>query len=1144
MLKIYSGRENLNKEKFMYETIKQNGGKNFVLVPDQYTLEAERQALKYMECDVLLDTEVLSFSRMGTNLLANMNRNIVRIDSYGRYMQLAKIYIEREDEFKVFNQNLFRQSSSFLRLVNDFIAEAKLSDVTPADIMALAEDETLPDALRDKFSDLGTLYEKYEEAIAEKYTDSEDYIDCYKAMIPESEDINASDIWIYGFDSFTVKNFGVISALIANAKNVNVVLTDSREARDKSLFELPGYVKSVLLDCAKECGMDAEVIWIEDTEFAAKERAAQESGAACGNAQGVGVQMAAVPADVQAAGQESGSSEVRPSGIRALEQELFADSRKSFGDYTGISIVRCSDVYAEAESAASHVLHLLRDEKLRYRDIVVICNDNEQRIPLIKRAFEEHGIKLFQDSKRNILNSPLAVYVVALLQAAAGSFRMQDVIRLLKTGLTTVSADETEDLEIYMTNYRIKYNCLKTPFKYGASEYGDEGLAHLNEIREKALAIFAPVEVLIKEAETMGAFIEGYYRILCESPLLEHVQKHIKKQRLLGYDDIAEESEQIWAMIVGAFEQISELMGDTEFDINILAEILVAGLSEMEVGILPPTVDEILLGTMQRTRVSDVKALLVVGANEGILPLTGDEDSLFSPEEYEMISERVNLVDKTVKMPKEEKLAIYRNLSKPSQQLWISYADTASGKDGEELRPSEIVGSIKRIFPDLKEERDVLAAGKIEDIIGGRVNTIKHLTEALKTAKSGTRLHPEWEAVSRWTKEFTDGDFDRIVSGIYFDNYERPLSEEMAKNLYQSTEFRGTDDYKASPSRLERFSRCPFSHFITYGLRPKEERTYEAAGREIGDLHHGTMAEIAAYLTENDLWDVITDDEVKSLVSEIMMRKAAEYREGVFGYSDEDSYKLKRAISLSEEACLAMIEQHRAGITKESYFEIPFGRGKSIEPVVVQTEHGSIYIEGTIDRFDLTASDRVKIMDYKTGKELFNPDEVTCGYRLQLMTYLKAAQEQKREPAGAFYFLIQDSKADMSAKKNENIAEEISKEMKQKFKLNGIIVNDADAIREIAGDFDKESDVLSVSYTKTGELKGKNNSYIMSPAEFNEFQEKFDDVILDICERYISGDISISPMRVKSKTPCTYCSYKSICRFDLHTGNVETETNE
>lgn len=1117
MLRIYSGRENLNKEKFMYETIRQNGGRSLVFVPDQYTLEAERQALKYMACDVLLDTEILSFSRMGTNLLANMNRNIVRIDAYGRYMQLAKIYIEREDEFKVFNQNLFRQSSSFLRLVNDFIAEAKLSDVTPADITALAEDETLPDALRDKFSDLGTLYEKYEEAIAGKYTDSEDYIDCYKAMIPESEDIKASDIWIYGFDSFTVKNFGVISALIANAKSVNVVLTDSREARDKSLFELPGYVKSVLLDCAKECGKDAEVIWIEDTEFAAKESAAQESG----------------------------SSEARPSGIKALEQELFADSRKSFGDYTGISMVRCSDVYAEAESAASQVLHLLRDEKLRYRDIVVICNDNEQRIPLIKRAFEEHGIKLFQDSKRSILNSPLAVYVVALLQAAAGSFRMQDVIRLLKTGLTTVSADETEDLEIYMTNYRIKHNCLKTPFKYGASEYGDEGLAHLNEIREKALAIFAPVEVLIKEAETMGAFIEGYYRTLCESPLLEHVQKHIKKQRLLGYDDIAEESEQIWAMIVCAFEQIYELMGDTEFDINILAEILVAGLSEMEVGILPPTVDEILLGTMQRTRVSDVKALLVVGANEGILPLTGDEDSLFSPEEYEMISERVNLVDKTVKMPKEEKLAIYRNLSKPSQQLWISYADTASGKDGEELRPSEIVGSIKRIFPELKEERDVLAAGKIEKIIGGRVNTIKHLTDALKTAKSGIRLAPEWEVVSRWTGKSNPGDFDRIVSGIYFDNYERPLSEEMAKNLYQSTEFRGTDDYKASPSRLERFSRCPFSHFITYGLRPKEERTYEAAGREIGDLHHETMAEIAAYLTENDLWNAITNDEVKSLVSEIMMRKATEYREGVFGYSDEDSYKLKRAISLSEEVCIAMIQQHRAGITKESYFEIPFGRGKSIEPVVVQTEHGCIYIEGTIDRFDLTASDRVKIMDYKTGKELFNPDEVTCGYRLQLMTYLKAAQEQKREPAGAFYFLIQDSKADMSAKKNENIAEEISKEMKKKFKLNGIIVNDADAIREIAGDFDKESEVLSVSYNaKTGELKGKNNSYVMSPAEFNEFQEKFDDVILDICERYVSGDISISPMRVKSNTPCTYCSYKSICRFDLHTGNVETETNE
>lgn len=1103
MLNIYLGRENLNKEKFMYESIKAIGGRTYVIVPDQYTLEAERQAFRYMQTEVLLDTEIVSFSRLGSNLVNKYGRrNLSRIDQYGRHMILTKIFIEHEDEFRLLKMSDFELSNSLARLVNDFIADAKLANLVPSDFDELIENEELPEMLRDKLRDIRLIFEKYEEA-AEDFTDAEDYIDIYTGLISKSDRLKNSQVWIYGFDSFTPKNVNVITALCQHAENVNVVLTDSKTSRDEDLFGISRVVTKILYDAANESGCAHKISWIGE-EYVITDR---------------------------------------PEGIKTLERELFALSKSKSENPEGITLVRCRDIYSEIESAASRVLNLLSKENLRYRDIVIICNGQSERLSIIKRTFEEHGIDIFDDSKRSIMNSPISVYIISLLNAVAQDYRTDDVLTLAKTGLTPLTEDEIEDLELYVKKYRIRNKAWKKPFKYGEYEYEAEGLAKLEESRRKLMSCFEPVESTCENAKTMKEFVEGCYNAILASPLLSEIENLITSQREEKLYEAAEESEQVWAKIVNAFDQIDALMGEQDFDLAMLIEILVSGLSQMEIGVIPPTADDVILGTMQRIRISDVKALIVIGANEGLLPMIEDEDALFSPEEASMLQEKLTFGNKAGVMSMEEKLAIYRNLSKPLGSLWISYS--VADADGTEMIPSEIVQSIKKIFPRLEEIPDVVSSGGAEGLVGGKINTLRQMTRVLSSAKNGNKIFGEWKPVKDWILENYEYDMRRIKDGLYFDYREKPVSRETAKKLYQRGVLVGTENFAVSPSRLEKFSRCPFSHFVSYGLKPKEERMYEAGRREIGDLHHVVIAEFAAYLEENSLWNTITEEEAERKVRELMQENAQKYKEALFRYTSLDTYKLRRAVEVARESCWAMVEQYRAGKIRESFFEVGFGRNRPIKPVVVDTDGGKVYIEGKIDRLDILPDDKVKIIDYKSGNEAFDLDEVMSGYRLQLMLYLKAAEEEKCEPAGAFYFLVRDplndKTMDFSKKSRKSISEDFSKELKKIFKLDGIIVEDADTIRNIAGEFEDTSDVLSIYIKKDGSYASRKKNFLISPEDFGKLQSAFDQTIDNLCSALVSGDISIAPKKGKNKSPCEYCQYKSICRFDLHGGAAVEE---
>lgn len=1120
MLNIFYGRENLDKEKFIYDNI---GGRALLVVPDQFTLEAERELIAHSGAKALMDVEVLSLSRLGYRLLEELGGSKrTFIDKYGRHMILSSIAAEEREKLQVFKG--LEEKNSFIELVNNFISEIKQFNCGADELAEIAR--SVPDGsyTQRKLEDLYLLYSEYEAAIRGKYTDSEDYIDLFLGKISRSELVAGNHIWIYGFDSFAPKALSVIGELMQYAADVNLVLTydDKREARDADLFALAETVIRNFENLAERRSIEVRKRAIPKTYTA--ERADK--------IQFIEQELYALPARKYARGGQS----TNPAEDGASEAAAGTDS---------LTLVAAANLYNEAESAACYVLELVRDFGYRFSDIKVICNDQETRGPILKRVFKEYGIDLVSDTSKDILQSSIVQYITALMDVVVEKYRTDLMIKMLKSGFGDLTNDEITDLENYAIKYKIRGTMWKRPFVRGESEYGAEALVRMNAVREKALAFMPDLEAIF-EAETCGEFISGLYGFLYEKVKLpEKIADLTVLQTEQDRPDLAEETAQIWGKVIGIFDQMSEIMGEQKFRAAAFRDLFEAGISQVEIGILPPTKDGLMMGTMQRTRTGEMKALVVVGANEGVLPNEKPGSGLFGSDEKNLFKENgIELCKVDDVRFLEERMGIYRNLSKPRERLWISYS--LSDDEGGPARPSGVFTKLAGLFGDTPVARDALNRQTDAELVGAGPAGLRHLTEALQAACEGKPLAPHWHEALTWFKQNKPEALEPIRAGIAFTNKQEDLGREMTAALYmgniESTREEALEpspELSLSPSRLECYARCPFSHFVQYGLKPEERRIFEIAPREIGDIYHECLMEMSRHLTARGIaitdpaspWMTISREECRTFVEDVIAKKSGTYREGILEAGNEEKYRGRRITDICEKVCWAVIEQVRAGEILRSSFEAPFGRGRRIPPIPVNLGEGrTAYIEGKIDRVDYLPGERVKIIDYKTGNENFSVAEAEAGYRLQLMLYLEASLERRMKPAGVFYFKISEPMVDASGAAIG--PEEISDKIQKSFKLNGVIVDDPNVIRNVAGDFSGISDVVPIRINKEGLISGTGKDNLLTDEEFESLREKVREKVTDICKSLAGGGIEIHPMKTAATSACAYCRYKGICRFD------------
>ena len=1134
MLHVYYGRENLDKDKFMFDRIAgeltPEHRKILLLVPDQFTLQAERNAFSYLGVDGLMDLEVMSQSRLGYKVLSEVGGSSrVPVDKYGRHMLLTKILTEENDRLEAFRG--MNRKASFVEMANNLISEMKQFNASPEDVRNILQETEETSILHRKLKDIHTIYERYEELIEGKYLDTEDYLNLFISKIGQSDLMRDAVIWISGFDYFTPKTLNVIEQLMLYAGEVNAVLTADcssgqggcaapSESSDSDLFDLTRGIMYKLKIIAAKNGVGYEEVPI-----------ARKYLIPVGNHPGE-----------------------KAASLAHLEHELYAQpySRTSAGN--SVTLCQAANFYAEAETAAAKIVQLTREEGLRYRDILVICNDMETRASVIRRVFADYGITAFLDKKRDILHHPSIEFISALIDITAKGWLYEDIFRMLKTNLTPVSVEDCEEIENYAVKYRIKGNRWKTEFTYGAKSEGEEVLQRINGVRKQVGEYIAAFETAFKHGKTVRGRTAAIYDFLTEKAQLpDKIESLITYLTENGQYEYAEEASQIWGVIIAIFDQLVELIGEEETTAEEYGEILKSGFEAVEIGLLPPTVDQIIVGTMQRTRAGNIKALVVLGANDGLLPAAAVTESLLNEDEKTALYRKGIEICKIDDLrAKEEKLAIYKNLSRPSRYLWMGYS--ASDLEGKESKPSMLFEKIRRIYSDITIVKDILNEEDPMLLIETPGSTLRHMTEAFRSAMDGIPIREEWPAAFRWYEKNSEPRLRPVRDGLLFTNRQEKIDKDLIRRLYNKE---ALPELALSPSRLERFSRCPFSHFVNYGLKPEERRIFEIAGREIGDVYHQCFMKLSEKLSvpgteitdPGSPWMNVTKEQCQEFIDGFIEEAAQEYREGVLIQGEEERYRGARMKKVCGDAAWALVEHVQTGRIRDVFFESEFGRavGKKFPPIEIRLGEDTVYIEGKIDRVDVLRGkdgdpgQYIKIIDYKSGRERFDTEEAKAGWRLQLMLYLRAAvgagsaeanRDNPYKPAGVFYFEIAEPQIDVTEAPDE-YTEKVKAERKKSFKLDGVVLDDESIIESIAGEFSGYSDILPIRRTKEGLYTGTTEKKLLKEEDFSELLNAVNNKVKELCSELSEGSVEIKPKKVKDDTACKYCLYKSICCFDL-----------
>lgn len=1074
-----------------------------LIVPAQFTLEAEEAAFRHFDAEGFFDFQIVS----GNKLLQDIMRKtggpgVTSINTLGRTMLLRKIASDNRDKLEVFGKVC--ENTRFLKMAGDFIVQMKQNQLEEEDLKAMetlcGEDSLLGRKLRD----MALFSREYAAAMEGRFTDSEDRLKFVTGKVPQCDFIKESIIWYYGFYSFTPREADFMKALMENAAALKVAITMGKEGDpDEDLFRAPAGAVRRLLSKAEECGSEAKVYYAE----------------------------------------KSYSRNLKPE-LGHLERNLYALPPNAMaGDPKVIRLTCCGNPYSQAESLLLEIMRLVREEGYSYDRIAILTEDMPGQGEVIKRTASEFGVPLFADEKRAVSHMPAVETAAALLQLAAGGGHARDMLSFLKAGFADIPSmekkEDLEDYENYVKQYHIQKDRFFKPFKYGKESLG-EGFMRMEAIRSETAEILSPFFKGMEEAKSVRGKTECLYRFLKEvlkmPEKLEARAAELAEKLLL---DAAEEQQQIWDVIVGLMDQCNELLGSFEMSTEEYAKLLTESFGDIKVGLLPQAQGKVLLGTLSRSLPSGCRALFIAGVNDGILPQDSEAEAILTQRELEYLKEKDYTLSKTGEVLRMEKdMTIYKAFTAPSDFLWVSYC--RSDVSGQELKPSVLINRIKSAFPDITEQEDCRSAGALLPFVQGQQAASGRLGAAMRQAVSDGRAQGALEKFIFNELE----DKTAIKAGLLYNNLKpQTIGPEKTEALYAHK-----GEYSLSPSRLERFTRCPFSFFVNYGLRAADPQEFTISPIELGNLHHDCILKLSQWLSQPSMeggfaitdpksrWSSVSWEEIRQKTGEIVALLLEEERFDVMHAGPQQEYQTSRIEEVCAKFAWQMVLSVRKGSIAEMYFETEFGKGKSFPAIEIPTAYGMVRLEGKIDRVDMLscgADKYAKVIDYKSGINKFSRPMAEKGLMLQLGIYLEGALGRgDAKPAGVFYYHIEEPElaSDSENLLSEQISEDLWTNISKKYKMDGFYVNDMAVLKSMDRDLESgsSSGVFNCRISSGGEVLGGTDA-----EDFENFRAKFREALAGAAGEFASGKTDIAPKRIGGKTSCDYCPFGGICGESL-----------
>lgn len=1113
-LRFYFGPSGSGKSHRIYEEIMQRAaqepGRNFlIIVPDQFTMQTQKDLVMRSDRGGILNIDVLSFGRLSHRILEEVGtKEMPVLDDTGKSLVLQKIAADLKEQLPAMGSLLHKQG--YIHEVKSAISEFMQYGISTQDMDKLIASAEKRGALAMKLRDLKTLYRGFQDYIRDHFITTEETLDVLRRSLVKSKILPDSVVVFDGFTGFTPIQNRLIQELMRVCEETIVTVTIGEEEDpyqmdgEQKLFHLS---KKTVADLVK-LAAEAEVTRGEDVFVKGGLNRFTEAPA-----------------------------------LWYLEQNLF---RYQYEPYTEkqceIRMFEALSPREEVHQTALYIRKLIREEGLTYRDIAVVIGDLEGYASYVETEFGQLEIPCFLDRTRGIVLNPMIEYIKSALQLYIRDFSYDTVFHFLRSGMADISREEIDELENYVIRtgargYRT-YSRLFTrrteEMQQGSgqedTERAEETLERLNRIRQQ----FADtVEILYMAPRAKaGEYVDHLYDFLEQNQVQQKLLNYQQQFEQEGDLAKAREYAQIYRLVMDLLDQIYGLLGEEEISLQEFADILDAGFGEITVGTIPQNVDRILVGDMERTRLKQVKVLFFLGVNDGNIPKNVSKGGIISDMDREFLIESgTEMAPSPRQQMYIQRLYLYLNMTKPSERLYLSYAKVNS--DGKGIRPSYLIDTVRKLFPQLAVEYPQNRS-RLEQI-EGRQEGARYLAEELREYADGTLREEERQdfyLMYRAYEADPEGR-DRLTAAAFRRYKESGLSRIVARALYGR-------QLENSVSRLETYAACACRHFLQYGLSLQEREEFGFEVSDMGNVYHAVLENFAGKLAESGrTWWDFDENFATQAIKEAVEGYAATYGETVLYSSARNEYAITRMSRILTRTVLTLQQHLKQGSFQPDDYELSFRFAEDLDSIHVDlSEEEKMHLQGRIDRIDVSEDAEhvyVKVIDYKSGNKKFDLAALYYGLQLQLVVYMNAAMELESRkhpdkeivPAALLYYHIDDPTIETPV---ELTQEQINEEILTKLRMNGVVNSDPAVVERLDRFLQDKSKVIPVEKKKDGSFSAR--SGILSREELHVVSAYVDTKIRQIGREILDGKIAANPYEKGNEEACTYCAYKKVCGFD------------
>lgn len=1168
------------------------------IVPEQYSMQTQRELVLDHPAHVLVNIDVLSFGRLAHRVFeeTGVDQRIV-LDDIGKSLLLRRVCSRCEKKLQVLSRGIHKPG--MIDEIKSVLSEFMQYGIGGEQILEMADYASGhgQNALSARLRDMQLLLTEFKAEERDRYVTGEETLDLLAAAICRAGNLQNCVIVFDGFTGFTPSQYRVVLELLRCSKEAYFSFTISNDqgpdidetiksgfaGSEKDLFYLTRRTVRDILKMAKEKGIrHGEDIFLPSmpdgslhpVSFPSCLGSDSPQEMACGSDGDLASQIKAGVSEQES----SRLFRFRNSRVLAhLEKSIFRHPEIPFSpgkrgegspSDRGIRLFIAASPREEVRQIFFRIREIIRSTGCAYRDFAIVTADLETYGDLFELEAGRCRIPVYIDRTSGVFHNILIEGIRGVLQILADGFSYASVFRYLRSGLSRLTNREVDLLENYCLAHGVR----------GKKRWSMPFDASCEEARLKFLREVQPVtgETRGPGGRTAGVRTRELYDFLVQCGAQERAEALADEFGKNG--DVVREKQyrQIYRAVIDLLDQIYGLAGQDRMSTRDYLELLEAGFSQIRLGTLPQRVDRVLVGDMERTRLTQIRYLFFAGANEGNIPRSASRGGILSDMDREFLARSGAVLAPT---PRQQiftqRLYLYLNMTKPSDLLVVSYSK--STQDKKSLRPSYLVTMLRNLFQDLKTE--IMEERNYGGLISDRTGVQDILAEMMRCFVEGQ--YPEGT---------TGFDSFRLLYGFYT-SPEVMADQEVRKKVLR---LRDAALYRYKPqklkkeivsalygnsitggiSRIETGANCLLKHHLRYGLSLRERDLYEYAAVDEGTILHEALQGFDLALRGEGLtWRSFTIKDAERLCGEVLRKEAALYRDLLLFKSCRDEKRLDRLERRLLRTVDTLQYQIRRGDLDPVASELSFGVGGSAENVMpsIRFDLGSgrsLFLVGRIDRVDMYLEEGkrfIRIMDYKTGKNDLDEDKIRQGLKIQLITYMEALRnadpavldtlsgtsgEAENIPSAILYYQMAEPVVSLSAEEavktvrtdtgspGENdfgpAGEEkgpVMDSIRKKLRPTGLVYAMEESIAHLDRFFERNSDVIPVGRTSKGY---SSNSRIIDPSGYLELAQAARDAVCIVADRILDGRVDASPAVVDKKiTSCKYCPYKGACGFDL-----------